>query len=209
MGFEIGEGEKFASWVFCRCDLRLPDTLNDMEVGPGLWVSSGNELPFRLDAWWRRQIGDIVANNLETESSFCLTAKQESKDPRTLDAEITLLERRVWFFAWGVALSVGPPQFDLARIVSGGRHEEGFRLRLGTPEHFIRSGGFPHPTAQIEDFSRAAKFTERAVSMFSERESNPNLYWRAFSGLDAFMTAIKSQLAHVKLHQFVRAIESF
>ncbi len=24
MGFEISVGEKFASWVFSRCDLRLP-----------------------------------------------------------------------------------------------------------------------------------------------------------------------------------------
>jgi hypothetical protein len=105
MGFEISVGEKFASWVFCRCDLRLSDGPSATEVGRGLWVSTGDELPFKLNTWWRRQLGDIVANNLETESSFCLTAKQPSKDPRILDAEIVFLERRVWFFAWGVVLS--------------------------------------------------------------------------------------------------------
>lgn len=45
--------------------------------------------------------------------------------------------------------------------------------------------------------------------MYADRESDARLYWRAFSGLDAFKTAVKSRLAHVKLHQFVRAIESF
>src|ERR1035437_555620 len=209
MGFEIGIGEKFASWVFCRCDLRLPDGLSATEVGKGLWVSTGDELPFKLDTWWRRQLGDIVADYLEKEASFCLTAKQPSKDPTIVDAEIVFLERRVRFFAWGVVLSVGATQFDLARIVSGGRDEKGFRLKLGTPEHFVRSGGFPRPTSQIEDFFRAARFTERAQSMEAERESDAQLYWRALSGLDAFVTAVKSQLAHVKLHQFVRAIESF
>jgi hypothetical protein len=172
-------------------------------------VSTGDELPFKLDTWWRRQLGDIVAGNLEKEFSFCLTVKQPSKDPRIIDAEIVFLERRVWFFAWGVALSVGAPHFDLARIVSGGRDEEGFRLKLGTPEHFVRSEGLPRPSAKIEEFVRAARFTERAQSMEAERKSDAQLYWRALSGLDAFVTAVKSQLAHVKLHQFVRAIESF
>jgi hypothetical protein len=134
MGFEISVGEKFASWVFCRCDLQLPDGLTATEVGKGLWVAAGDELPFKLDDWWRRQLGEIVADHLEKESSFCLTAKQPSKEPRIIDAEIAFLERRVWFFAWGVVLSAGTPQFDLARIVSGGRDEKGIRLKLGTPE---------------------------------------------------------------------------
>jgi hypothetical protein len=210
MGFEVNIGEKFASWVFCRSDLRLPDSLPATEVGRDLWVvSSGNELPFKLDDRWRHQLGDIVANNLEKEFSFCLTAKQPSESPRILDVETSLLERRVWFFTWGIVLSVGALQSNLARIVSGGRGEEGFRLKLATPDHFVRLRGLPRPTAQIEDFLRAARFTERAGSMEAERESDAQLYWRAFSGLDAFQTAVKSQLAHVKMHQFVRAIESF
>jgi hypothetical protein len=209
MGFEISVGEKFASWVFSRCDLRLPEGLSATEAGQGLWVSTGDELPFKLDAWWRRQLGDIVADNLEKEFSFCLTAIQPSKNPTIFDAEIVLLERRAWFFTWGVVLSVGAPQFDLARMVSGGRGDEGFRLKLGTPDHFVPSGGFPHPTAQFEDFVRAARFTERAQSMEAERQSNAQLYWRTLSGLDAYVTAVNSPLAHVKLHRFVRAIESF
>jgi len=209
MGFEISVGEKFASWVFCRCDLRLPDGPPATEVGSGLWVSTGDELPFNLDTWWRCQLGELVTDHLEKEASLCLTAKQPSRDPRTLDAEIVLLERKVWFFGLGVVLSVGVPLSDLSRIVAGGRSEGGFRLKLGTPGHFVRSGGLPRPTAQAEDFVRAGRFTERAMSMESERQSNPELYWRAFSGLDAFDTAVKSPLAHIKLHQFVRAIESF
>jgi hypothetical protein len=209
MGFEIGIGEKFASWVFCRSDLRLPDALPAMEVGRNLWVSTGDELPFKLDAWWRQQLGEIVSDLVEKDFSFCLTAKLPSKEPRILDAEVSLLEQRARFFAWGVVLSVGAPHFDLARIVSGGRSDEGFRLKLGTLEHFVRPGGLPHPSAQVEDFVRAARFTERAAAMEAERNSNPQLYGRAFSGLDAFETAVKSSLAHVKLHQFVRAIESF
>jgi hypothetical protein len=181
MGFEIGVGEKFASWVFCRCDLRLPYGLSVTEVGKGLWVSIGDELPFKLDTWWRRRLGEIVADHLEKESSVCLTTKQPSENPRIIDAEIAFLERRVWFFAWGVVLSVGAPQFDLARIVSGGRDEKGFTLKLGMPEHFVRSGGFPRPTAKIEDFDRAARFTECAQSMEAERESDAQLYWRALT----------------------------
>jgi hypothetical protein len=209
MGFEISVGEKFASWVFSRCDLRLPDGPSAMEVGGGLWVSTGDELPFKLDDWWRRQLGELVADNLEKEFSFCLTAKYPSENPRILDAEIAVLERKAWFFAWGLVLSVGAPQSDLARIVSGGRDEGGFRLKLGTPEHFVRSGGFPRPVALTEDFFQAGRFAQRAESMAAEREADVQLYWRALSGLDAFMTGVKSQLAHVKLHQFVRSIESF
>src|SRR5208282_2082971 len=209
MGVEIGVGEKFACWVFSRSDLRLPDEPFEAEVGKGLWVSTGDKLPFNLDDHWRRQLGDIVADHLENKFSFCLTAKQPSKDPRTLDAEIDLLERRVWLFAWGVVVAVGAPHSDLTRIVSGGRGEEGFRLKLATPDHFVRSGGSPRPSAQIEDFVQAARFAERAESMEVERKSDMELYWRALSGLDAFTTAVKSLLAHVKLHQFVRTIESF
>jgi hypothetical protein len=209
MGFRISVGEKFASWVFSRCDLRLSDGPPATEVGHGLWVSTGDELPLELDTWWHRQLGDIVADNLEKEFSFCLTAKQPSKNPRILDAEVSNLERRVAFFAWGVVLSVGAPHFDLARIVSGGKGEEGFRLKLGTVEHFVRPGGLSHPTAEVEDFVRAARFTERVAAMEAERNNDAQLYWRAFSGLDAFQTAVKSLLAPVKLHQFVRAVESF
>jgi len=209
MGFEIGVREKFASWVFSRCDLRLPDSPPVAEVGGGLWVSTGDELPFKLDDWWRRQLGELVADNVEKEFSFCLTAKCPSENPRILDAETAVVERRVGFFAWGLVLSVGVPQFDLARIVSGWRDQGGFRLKLGTPEHFVRSGGFPRPVALTEDFFQAGRFAQRAESMAAERKADVQLYWRAFSGLDAFMTGVKSQLAHVKLHQFVRAIESF
>jgi hypothetical protein len=209
MAFEISVGEKFASWVCSRSDLRLPDALPATEVGRGLWVSAAEVLPFKLDTWWRDHLGSIVADNLENEFSFCLTAKQTSINPRILDAEVSLLERRAEFFAWGLVLSIGAPHFDLARMVSGGKSEEGFRLKVGTIEHFVRPGGVPHPTAQVEDFVRAARFTERAMSMHAERESDGQLFWRAFSGLVAFETAVKSPLAHVKLHQFVRAIESF
>jgi hypothetical protein len=195
MGFEISVGEKFASWVFSICDLRLPDGLSASEVGRGLWVSAGDELPFELDAWWRRQLGEIVADHLEKRSSLCLIAKQPSKEPRIIGAEIAFLERRVWFFTWGVVLSAGTPLFDLARIVSGGRDEKGLKLKLGTPEHFVRCGGLPRPAAGIEDFLRAARFAERAQSMEAERESDTQLYWRVFSGLDAFQTAVKSPLA--------------
>jgi hypothetical protein len=207
MKLQIEVGEKFATWVFCRSDLSLSG-VPTFEAGSGLWFSAMGRLPFELDQWWRRQLGELVAGYLEKEQSVCFIAKERSITPRILDDDTRVLERRVRWFVYGLLISVGAPQCDLARLVSGGRSEEGFRLKLGTPDHFVRVGGMPRPSVDVADLERGARFASRVESMDRARESNPLLYWRVMSGLEAFVSATVAKLAHIKLHQFVRAIES-
>src|SRR5260370_16939793 len=74
MGLTIEQGEKFACVVFSGLNLALHEVPDPAEIGFGCWSSSN--LPFKLDTWWRRQLGDIVSDQLERLCTFVLLAKQ-------------------------------------------------------------------------------------------------------------------------------------
>ncbi len=209
--FEVQPGEKFACLVFSAFDLRRLNGPGTVALGNGCWLSDEvpARLPFPLDEWWRCQLGEFVIDQLERWSNFVLLVKQPSLRPKILDDENHLLSRRVEFLLWGLTMSAGVPTFGFDRLISGGVGNDGSRIGVGAMQPFYRSGGLGNPEAGADDLRRATSFVERIQEIFRQKQRDRKLYWRIASGFNALRLGVCSPDAEVRLHQFVRAIESF
>ncbi|MGD0290728.1 MAG: hypothetical protein ABSC63_13865 [Candidatus Binataceae bacterium] len=198
----IESDEKFACVVFSGFDLAFAGVPTLMRLGRGRWTS--DTLPFSLDDWWRDQLGKIVVERLEEYSNFVLTSKASSPD----EDERLLLNRVEWLL-WGIAISAGIPTFELARAIFGRVGQGVPRIHVGSVPSLFRSHGLERPRAEPDDFMRAARFADRIEEMYRRKREHPRLYWRALSGFAAFRLAAQTPHGESRLHQFVRAIESF
>lgn len=209
--FEIRPGEKFACLVFSSFSLVRVDGPGIETFGDGYWVSDEFpvKLPFPLDDWWRRQLGEFVVNQLEHRSNFVLLVRRPSSQPRILNDENHFLKRRVEFLLWGLAISAGVPTFEFARLISGGVDKDGTRIGVGSLQPFRQSGGLGNPEAGADDLRNAVAFVERLEEILRQKQSDVKRYWRIVGGFEAFRHGVSSPNAEVRLHQFVRAIESF
>jgi hypothetical protein len=167
------------------------------------------DLPFKLDGWWKRQLGEFVSEEVRL-SDFVLTAKAQSAQPENLDTENEILSVRLHFLLWGIAITVGVPLIEVGRFFSGGRTAEQVDLRNSASlESFYRTPGALEPTATIADLQKAVRFAERLEKIHQARKSDERVYYRLASGLGAFVVALKAHQVAARHHQFVRAIESF
>lgn len=198
----IQPGEKFACVVFSGFDLAFQEIPRLMRLGSGRWAS--DELAFTLDDWWRDQLGRIVVERMGKYSNFVLTSKALGPD----EDERLLLNRVEWLL-WGIAISAGIPTFELARAIFGQMKEDIPRIRVSTVPSLFRSYGLERSKAEPDDFMRAARFAERVEEMYRRKQQDPRLYWRVLSGFTAFSLAAQTPHGERRLHQFVRAIESF
>jgi hypothetical protein len=200
--FPIEPGERFACIVFSGFDLAFAGVPALMRLGRGRWAS--DTLPFSLDDWWRDQLGKIVVERLEKYSNFVLTSKASGPDE-----DEKLLFNRVKWLLWGIAISAGIPTFELARAIFGQVGEGVPRIHVGSVPSLFRSYGLERSKAEPDDLMRAARFAERIEEIYRRKREHPLLYWRALSGFTAFRLAAQTPHGESRLHQFVRAIESF
>lgn len=208
--FEIQPGEKFGCMAFSGFSIAIPDLSNEMlsSLTSDCWISQ--RLPFKVDDWWKQQLGKIIADRLERYSSFVLTVKLPSSQPEIVDADNAFLSDRLNFLLWGIAVLAGVPEFESGRLLSGGRTPTNINLRqVGSVEQFYRTRAAPVPTATINDLGEAARFAVRIEAVKREKSEDVSLYWRLTSGLNAFVTGLKARHPDARLHQFVRAVESF
>ena len=157
----------------------------------------------------RRSIGEFIIEQIETRPRVVLTAKEPSATPAALDNENQLLCNRVAHVLWGVAAVAGIPMFNLARLFSGGSVDGETRIqRSATVEQFYKSV-HRRPTIGARELRSAVRFAQRLDEMMRFKDENPRLFWRFVSGTNAFVTGLKASDHEERLHQFVRAIESF
>lgn len=127
-----------------------------------------------------------------------------------MDEENRLLSDRLHFLLWGIAIVAGVPSIESGRFLSGGRTAERVLIRsVGSIESFYQTHGAPTPHTTILDFRSAVRFAEHLEEIVQQKKRETRLYWRLMSGLNAFVNAMKAQRPDVRLHQFVRAVESF
>jgi hypothetical protein len=198
----IGLDEKFACVAFSGFDLAFADVPALTRLGRGRWAS--DTLPFSLDDWWRDQLGKIVVERLEKYSNFVLTLKASGPDE---DARFLL--NRVEWLLWGIAISAGIPTFELARAIFGRVGQGVSRIHFGSVPSLFRSHGLERPRAEPDNLVQGARFADRIEEMYRRKREHPRLYWRALSGFTAFRLAAQTPQGESRLHQFVRAIESF
>lgn len=117
MELAIEQDEKFACLAFSRLNIILDEVPDPFELGLGCWCSG--RLPFQLDSWWRRQLGDVVCEHLEQQCSFVLLAKQQTTSDDPFGDETEILKNRVMFLMWGLGVTAGVGTFDFARLIFG------------------------------------------------------------------------------------------
>jgi hypothetical protein len=205
-GFQIEVGEKFASLVLSPGVRTSFHTSKPISLGNGLWLSETP--PLKLDRWLRCQLGEIICEFVRN-STFVLTAKQQSARPENLDIENQALCDRLHFFVWGMAITAGPPLIERGFIFSGGRiaqgDDEGLIRNVRQFRCFYQTPGVPEPQATPEGLRKAVRFSER----WERIHADVARYYRLANGLGAFQTALEANAAISRHHQFVRSIESF
>jgi hypothetical protein len=208
MGLTIEQGEKFACVVFSGLNLALNEVPDPAEIGFGCWSSSN--LPFKLDTWWRRQLGDIVSDQLERLCSFVLLAKQPGGSDDAFGEESRILRNRVLFLTWGLAVTAGVPSFSLARLIFGGvfRADQP-KLAFAQFAQFYQTLDADKPCADLTALQSASFFSHHLEEIESARQQDLRIYQRLESGVHALVSGFQSSKPSVRLHQFVRAIEAF
>jgi hypothetical protein len=203
---KIQPGEKFACIVFSFFDVELRTAL-PADLGYGCILS--NSLPFALSDWAHRWLGEFIIEQLETRPRVVLTAVQKARKPETLDDENQVLVERVSHVLWGLSAVAGVPVFNLARLFSGSNFDGKTGIRqMATVEQLYRSVQV-RPVAQLANLKQAALFARRLDDIMRRKRENPKFFWRLVSGVNAFVNGLNAPDEEVRLHQFVRAIESF
>ncbi|GEM_PF-2776790 len=208
--FKVQAGEKFACAALPTTALEICDLPPNEPacLGHSCWASSG--LPFRLNDRWKLQLGEFEANWLERGKKFVFTTKMPSAEPEILNEQDTRLLERLNLLLWGIAIVAGVPSIEFGSILSGGRTAQDALLRRVAPiESFYRTPGTSIPSTTVSELRSAARFVERFEKIVQRRQREQRSYWRPVSGLYAFVAAMKAPQAEIRLHQFVRAIESF
>jgi hypothetical protein len=207
--FEVQPSEKFACMVLSGLLLRFQRRSHEPHyLGRGCWASAN--LPFKLDDWCIRQLGEFIVGQLRMASDPVLTAKLSTLRPDLLDAENQLLCGRLRFLFWGMAAVVGVPSFASGWLLSGARTASGCELRdVRCMPPFYSTEGTAQPDATVDDLRRTVRLAGRLEKMRQERKADDGRYYRLASGLGAFDAALQAHQAAARHHQFVRTIESF
>jgi hypothetical protein len=166
-----------------------------------------------LDEEWRRQLGLIVSERIEKYSNFVITAKGEGTASR--------LSNRAEHLLWGIAAGAGVPDFESGDLVMGNLGEAsvfrgGIQIAQGL-QRMLPTYGAPTPQVTMDDLRAAARIAASIEKMAEERDSDlakqstpfTPLYFRIWSGIAGFQSGIRQVDPAERLHQFVRAIESF
>jgi hypothetical protein len=201
----IEPGEKFACLAFRF--FSLADVLHEeVNLGYGCWALPGPPLP--LDDQWRAWLGEIEADQVE-ESNLVLFAKSTSLTPIVVDAEMEALQARVQYLHWGIVIAAGIPSYEHAVIIAGGNDGGAARVRtVGALQRIWLTHGAHGALVAVPHFGEACDITTRIEVAYHARLQD-STYRRVMRGLNAFVAGLRSQPGDVRLHQFVRAIESF
>ena len=209
--FNIEQGEKFALLAFAGLTIRVDDqTPKPAGLGFNCWAFG--KLPFSLDAWWREQLGKVVSEQLENRCNFVLATKQRATSSETFGEESQALVRRVQFLFQGLAVSAGVPNFELSRLIYGTAdkpHSPSHpKIAVAQFNKFYETQDASRPFADFAALRSAAFFAHHLESLTEIAQRASLSHYRISSGIDALRSAFCSSLNHIRLHQFVRAIEA-
>lgn len=203
----VKTGEKFACLAFCRFN-PAPVLLGPYDFGRGRWALPG--LPVPMDDRWRAWLGEIESGQLE-QTNLALLAVEKSAQPLLIgpEREDNPLRARVQYLHWGIVIVAGVSAYEHAVVVRGGDEGTGPVVRqIGYPKDIYPTGQDYAHGVSIDDLAEAAGIATQLESIQTKVDTEGG-YRRLMRGVNAFVAGLRSHLADDRLHQFVRAVESF
>ena len=207
MEFTVEQEQKFALLAFSGLTIAIHEgTPNPADLGFRCW--SLGKLPFTLDPWWRDQLGKVVADQLD-RCNFVLLTKQQATSGDAFGEESRILRNRMLFLMQGLAVSAGVPRFDLGRLIYGAVFEPNRpKIAFARFPQFYRTAGANKPSADLATLQSAARFSHHLEEAADVMRRDSLSHYRLASGIEALRDGFSSPQSHVRLHQFVRAIEA-
>jgi len=216
-GFEINDGETFACLAFknyCPMPIAGPDPVH---LGDGNWLSKS--LPFPLNERCRGQLGKHAAQELE-RANLVLVAKRVPSVPDVPPTDANIDVRRVTYLHYGLAVWACIPKYQDAILLLGGHDDGGVGVVEGERQYLFHGSCEAAKNAAVvlapmERLEAAVDFAVRLEGINAAHEADyktgakPPKFWRVISGVTAFLDACRSYRYEVRMHQYVRAIESF
>lgn len=157
-------------------------------------------MPFRIDDFWRENIGRIDSDHIAGSSLFILA---QSDDP---DSTSRVLLDRVNTFHFALLLQgVGYCQRGISLFGSNtveGRHV----TALGRIPDYYEPNKVLSADIDRESLKLTGPLNQGLHTIYADQQG-PD-YLRMRKGFSTFLDAIKQVAVHERLHQFVRAIEA-
>jgi hypothetical protein len=127
----------------------------------------------------------------------------------TFGEESQALIKRVQFLFQGLAVSAGVPTFDLGRLIYGTVVDANRpKIAVAQFDRFYQTDKMSGPVADLASLQSAACFSHHMEELTKVCRRDSLSHYRLASGIDALRAAFNSSRPHVRLHQFVRAIEA-
>jgi hypothetical protein len=203
--FTIEPGEKFGCLAFRLASLAhgLP---GPVDLGYGCWVLPGPPIPLTDD--WRTLLGQIESEQIE-KANLTLLAKMNARAPADSDDENQLVEARVEYMYWGMAIAAGIPSQENIVSFSGANDGSGPRVRsVGQPRTMYLGVGMDAGRPTLADLAEACDIVTQLEHIRQSARLGDH-YRRISSGLNALLTGFWSGRPEERVHQCVRAIEAF
>jgi len=196
----IATGNKFAV-------IAVPDSTAGYAPAPVIPLGDGfavsHALPGTALETWRERLGGIHIEELEKTGLF-LWSYRESSTPRMTDNESRQLEKDVHRLYMGLLMGVSNFSNGRLTAISGGNDGGGARVStLITYPSTWRTPGSSCPPLTISRLRLAAQLA-KALRQHTDKPDH-----RAIRALRAFRQAAEARTLDMRLHQFVRSIDSF
>lgn len=176
----------------------------------GLYASASP--PFFIDEWWRKQLGELQINHIN-ECSLFITAV--SADPST---DERFLSRRVstsYYSLLCQGVGYSPCGYRSKGVsLAGENTSDGMRVSsIGSLDAFYEPPKVISASVRQEHFTATVDLAKRLRTIYGEDpeapwQSGQEDYLRLRKGVNSLLDGIKHPQPHIRLHQFVRAIEA-
>lgn len=215
--FELHPGDDFACLTYLGYWPMPLICANPVHLNDGYWLSK--TLPFPLDKRCQEQLGEHTTRKLKS-ANLVLMAKTARIDDAGSPTDPNATPRRVTYLQYGLGVWAGVQRYDEAILITGVHGGDYTSMVEGARQHLFH-GSFKmllHPASPLtegdtvidmERLQSSAKFAGRLERITSDHTADATRFWRVVSGVAAFLSACRSYTYEVRIHQYVRAIESF
>jgi len=184
------------------CCFALQTRVSESITGPIPLASNiyaTTEKPFHIDEWWRQQLGDLEIANIDRCSLF-LTAQTSS-------AAVDVPQLNGLLHSYYYALLLQGVGYVREGILLGGESSaSGMRVTsIGWLAKYHEPWKVLPKDVNREHLEATHDLVESIETIYTQTKTDQ--YLRLRKGFNAFLSGIRFNEAHNRLHQFVRAID--